>query len=170
MLLMQSLLVIMVGSVGHIARVGPTRQQSSFQEEGRRHKWSAAALPAKILGIIGSATNYRPVVESGKPLFQLIPDAVDAYRLCGERTTSALSYKEQPLIRKPWTARGRHIPNPVYILPSDRFSLSSWVFACNLVFGNQQPEVAGNLTLWKPRFKDGDQEAETEKPGDEPAG
>jgi hypothetical protein len=94
-------------------------------------------LPAEMLGIIGSTLNERPIVEPAEPLFQLIPDGIEAFRLCGERTASMLSFEKKPLIGKPWAIGVRHVPNPFHFLPSDRFSLSSGVFTGNLVFSNQ---------------------------------
>jgi hypothetical protein len=51
-----------------------------------------------MLRIVCATTNDRPIVETGKPLFQLIPDAVDAYGFRGKGTPSALSYEEEPFI------------------------------------------------------------------------
>src|SRR5262245_33456923 len=100
-----------------------------------------------MLGIIGSTVNDGLIIESGKPLFQLIPDAFEAFRLCGERTASVLSFEYKPLVGKPWTIGRRHVPNPVHFIPSDRFPPSFWVLASDLVIGHYQPIVAGH-----PRF------------------
>lgn len=122
-----------------------------------------------MLGIIGSSVNDGLIVESGEPLFQLIPEAVEAFCLCGKRTASVLSFEDEPLVWKPWTIGGRHVPNPVYVLPPNRLSFSSWVFTGNIVFGHHQPIFAGHPRLWEPGFKDGDQKAQTEEPCDDPA-
>ena len=72
-----------------------------------------------MFGIVSSTLNDRLVVELGEPLFKFIPDALEADGLCWERTASVLSFEEKALVGKPWTIGGRHVPNPVYVLPSD---------------------------------------------------
>jgi hypothetical protein len=89
-----------------------------------------------MLGIVGSTLNDRLVVEPGEPFFQLLPDAVETFCLCGERTASVLSLEDEPFIGKPWGIGSRHAPNPLYIIPSDRFSLSLRMFTGNLIFGH----------------------------------
>src|SRR5215510_5095819 len=101
-------------------------------------------LPAEMLGVIGSTVNDGLIIESGKPFFQLIPDAVESFCLCGKRTASVLSFEQKPLVGKPWAIGGRHVPNPVHIIPSDRFPPSFWVLAGDLVVGHYQQILAGH--------------------------
>ena len=96
-------------------------------------------------------------------------DAVETSRLRGEGTASVFSFEQEPLVGKSWAIGGRHVPNSVHILPSDRFSRSFRVFTGDLVVGYHQLIVAGHPRFWKPRFKDGDQGAQTEEPRDKPA-
>jgi hypothetical protein len=99
-------------------------------------------LPAEMLGIVSSTPNNWLVVKPGEPLCQHFPDAVEASGLSWKRTTSVLSFEQEPLVGNPWAIGRRHIPNPVDIIPSNRFSRSFRVLAGNLVFGHHQPIVA----------------------------